>query len=89
MTSIKFKIAPSAESCLAGHDEIQHLLLNSHCFEDGGFARNETAGVRHALAEPAQDGRLRLWANGLAFSRSVMRIGVPGSSNTSRSEFVR
>ena len=28
----------------------------------------------------AHDGRLRLWANGLAFSRSVIRTGVPGRS---------
>ena len=33
----------------------------------------------------AHDGRLRLCANGLAFSRSVIRIGVPGRSKASRS----
>ena len=37
----------------------------------------------------AHDGRLRLWANGLAFSRSVIRTGVPGSSKASRSELTR
>ena len=37
----------------------------------------------------AHDGRLRLWANGLAFSRSVIRIGVPGRSKASRIELVR
>ena len=37
----------------------------------------------------AHDGRLRLWANGLAFSRSVIRTGVPGSSKDSRRELTR
>ena len=37
----------------------------------------------------AHDGRLRLCANGLAFSRSVIRTGVPGRSKASRSELVR
>ena len=37
----------------------------------------------------AHDGRLRLWANGLAFSRSVIRTGVPGSSKNSRKELTR
>ncbi|CCD95978.1 putative acyltransferase [Bradyrhizobium sp. ORS 375] len=36
-----------------------------------------------------QFGRLRLWANGLAFSRKVMRTGVPGSSKVSRIELTR
>ena len=35
------------------------------------------------------EGRLRLCANGLAFSRKVIRIGVPGSSKDSRSELTR
>jgi hypothetical protein len=39
MTSIKFKIAPLVESCLAGPDEIHDLLLNSHAFEDSSFSR--------------------------------------------------
>jgi hypothetical protein len=38
---------------------------------------------------PAQDGRRRLWAKGLAFSRKLMRTGVPGSSKNSRSELTR
>ena len=38
---------------------------------------------------PLQDGRRRLWAKGLAFSRSEMRIGVPGMSKDSRSELTR
>ena len=37
----------------------------------------------------AHDGRLRLCANGLAFSRKVMRTGVPGRSKASRSELMR
>ena len=37
----------------------------------------------------AHDGRLRLWANGLAFSRSVIRIGVPARSKASRMLLVR
>ncbi|MGJ5219436.1 acyltransferase family protein [Bradyrhizobium oligotrophicum] len=36
-----------------------------------------------------QFGRLRLWANGFAFSRRVMRTGVPGSSKVSRIELTR
>ena len=39
--------------------------------------------------EFAYEGRLRLWANGLAFSRSAIRTGVPGNSKYSRSEFTR
>ena len=45
--------------------------------------------VRCASARFAHDGRLRLWANGLAFSRSVIRTGVPGSSKNSRKELTR
>jgi hypothetical protein len=37
----------------------------------------------------AHDGRFRLCANGLAFSRSVIRTGVPGSSKNSRMELTR
>jgi len=37
----------------------------------------------------AQDSRLRLWANGLAFSRNEIRTGVPGSSKCSRKELMR
>ncbi|CCE01101.1 putative acyltransferase [Bradyrhizobium sp. STM 3809] len=36
-----------------------------------------------------QFGRLRLWANGFAFSRRVMRTGVPGNSKVSRIELTR
>ena len=59
--------------------------------EDEGHRR--TAHRRHfddALGPPfAHDGRLRLWANGLAFSRSAIRTGVPGSSKYSRKELTR
>ena len=37
----------------------------------------------------AHEGRFRLCANGLAFSRSDIRIGVPGRSKNSRREFTR
>jgi hypothetical protein len=51
----------------------------------------ETNGYRE-LGERSQvvhDGRLRLCANGLAFSRKLIRTGVPGSSKNSRSELTR
>lgn len=58
------------------------------------------ASVRSAMAtqttinaaasrHPAYDGRLRLWAKGFAFSRRVMRTGVPGRSKASRIELMR
>jgi hypothetical protein len=37
----------------------------------------------------AYDGRLRLCANGLAFSRRLIRTGVPGNSKNSRKELTR
>ncbi len=60
-------------------------------YEDKGPRR--TAHRRRfndALGNPfAHDGRLRLCANGLAFSRSAIRTGVPGSSKNSRKELTR
>ncbi len=48
----------------------------------GCFGWNRGTGFAH-------DGRLRLWANGLAFSRRLIRTGVPGSSKNSRRELTR
>ena len=50
-----------------------------------GWRRDDFGG----RASCAHDGRLRLWANGLAFSRSVMRTGVPGSSKPLRRLLIR
>src|SRR6202035_93723 len=63
--------------------------------EDEGHRR--AAGRRRLLwhlgrafgSALAHDGRLRLWAKGFSFSRSVIRTGVPGSSKYSRSELTR
>ena len=44
---------------------------------------------RFAPTAVAHDGRLRLCAKGFAFSRSVMRTGVPGRSKASRRELAR
>ena len=53
-------------------------------------APRRTGALRRRLAGAVtHDGRFRLWANGLAFSRKVMRTGVPGSSKASRMELMR
>ena len=53
-------------------------------FRAGKFLEFRAAGVM-----PAQCLRLARPLNGLSFSRSVRRIGVPGSSKLSRSELTR
>ena len=51
------------------------------------FFTGDTFGLSYR--EFDYDGRLRLWANGLAFSRNDIRTGVPGSSKYSRKELTR
>ena len=56
----------------------------------GGSLRCFCGRFDNALGSPfAHDGRLRLCANGLAFSRKLIRTGVPGSSKNSRKELTR
>jgi hypothetical protein len=70
----------------------QHFNPGVHNAGDGvlklACRSDARSGVRDRL-KIAQDGRLRLWANGLAFSRSAIRTGVPGSSKNSRKELTR
>ena len=73
------------------HDDAEREHIEQDGDEDKGDRR---AAQRRRLGNAfgwalAHDGRLRLCAKGLAFSRSVIRTGVPGSSNTSRKELVR
>jgi hypothetical protein len=59
--------------------------------EDKDYRRTAHWGRFDNAVRPrfVHDGRLRLWANGLAFSRSAIRTGVPGSSKYSRKELTR
>ena len=70
--------------------ERQHVEQDGDEDEDdrrAAAARRRSAGACRRLL--AHDGRFRLCAKGLAFSRSVIRTGVPGRSNSSRSELTR
>ena len=79
--------------------EVQSHRRSLHRPNVRSITQEHARQLQHACARfiPAQltkmiiiqDGRLRLWANGLAFSRSVMRTGVPGRSKASRIELVR
>jgi hypothetical protein len=79
-------IVPSANVVQPGSVKIADC-----CFWATRGATGNQAGMTQAgmTWSAGYDGRLRLWANGLAFSRSVIRIGVPGSSKNSRSELTR
>ncbi|MHC2894671.1 hypothetical protein ACVIU4_005825 [Bradyrhizobium barranii subsp. barranii] len=74
------------------HDyaEREHVEQDGDEDEGDGTTPDRRSASRRRLAGiVAHDGRLRLWAKGLAFSRKVMRTGVPGSSKVSRMELVR
>ena len=74
----------------------QDQAERQHIEQDGNEDEGRRAAAHRRLVVGnnggrlfAHDGRLRLWANGLAFSRSVIRIGVPGRSKASRMLLVR
>lgn len=72
------------------HAERDHVEQDGDEDEGDRAAPDRRSALRHRLAgAAAHDGRLRLCAKGFAFSRRVMRTGVPGSSNVSRMELVK
>ena len=74
------------------HDQAEREHVEQNGDEDEGHraaARRRAPTTLSGAVAFAHDGRLRLCANGLAFSRSVIRTGVPGSSKNSRSELTR
>ena len=75
-----------------GHDgeDGRHIGAKQSFVADGrhiGAKQSFVASPDHD--EKDYDGRLRLCAKGLAFSRSAIRTGVPGSSKYWRNEFTR
>ena len=72
------------------HAEREHVEQDGDEDEGDRTAPDRRSALRYRLAGlSVHDGRLRLWAKGLAFSRKVIRTGVPGSSNASRIELTR
>jgi hypothetical protein len=74
------------------HDQPERKHVEKDGDEDEGRRRAADWRRLNALLHGGllgQDGRLRLWANGLAFSRSAIRTGAPGRLNTSRRELTR
>ncbi len=81
------------------HDQAERHHVEQDGDEDEGdrTAADLYVFLRHFLRHVGRvlrgrlvhEGRLRLWANGLAFSRNEIRTGVPGSSKTSRIELTR
>ena len=72
------------------HAKREHVEQDSHEDEGDGTTPEGRCALIYRLAGLAtHDSRLRLCAKGLAFSRKVMRTGVPGRSKASRKELVR
>ena len=73
------------------NDDAEREHVEQHGDEDEGN-RRAFRFLRFGCGigrQSAHDSRFLLCANGLAFSRKVIRTGVPGSAKASRSELVR